>query len=166
MDSRNITIAAYSAADHAVLLRLLLELHNTYFHQHATAQIQELRREQHIEKSYDDYLHMLDEHTGGTWYALMAKTAANENVGFIIGSLETDESLALGKMGRFEDWYVIPGYRGCGIGMRLYTELEKWFRGKGCQQVVSDTWHENEPSIKAHLKAGFFVSGIMFGKKL
>ena len=74
MDSHNITIAAYTPADHSALLGLLLELHNIYFHQNAATQIQELRRENHIEKSYDDYLHMLDEHMGDAWYALMAKT--------------------------------------------------------------------------------------------
>ena len=84
----------------------------------------------------------------------------------IIGSISEDEELVLGKIGQFEDWFVEPDARGNGAGMLLYHELEKWFKEKGCQQVGSDTWQGNQLSIKAHERAGFFVSGVKFSKKL
>jgi aminoglycoside 6'-N-acetyltransferase I len=32
---------------------------------------------------------------------------------------------------------------------------ENWIREKGCTEVASDTWLENEPSIRAHVKMGY-----------
>ena len=108
----------------------------------------------------------MNESDDDTWKIYLATTPENKPVGFIIGSIERDEYLVKGNIGKFEDWFVGPEYRGNGIGVALYNQLEKWFKRKGCQQVMSDTWQGNELSIKAHKKLGFFVSGVMFGKKL
>ena len=32
---------------------------------------------------------------------------------------------------------------------------ENWAREKGCTEMASDTWLDNEPSIRAHLKMGY-----------
>jgi aminoglycoside 6'-N-acetyltransferase I len=32
---------------------------------------------------------------------------------------------------------------------------EDWAREKGCTEMASDTWLENEASIAAHLKMGY-----------
>jgi aminoglycoside 6'-N-acetyltransferase I len=32
---------------------------------------------------------------------------------------------------------------------------ENWIREKGCTEVASDTWLDNEPSIRAHVKMGY-----------
>jgi aminoglycoside 6'-N-acetyltransferase I len=32
---------------------------------------------------------------------------------------------------------------------------ENWVREKGCTEVASDTWLDNEPSIRAHLNMGY-----------
>ena len=97
---------------------------------------------------------------------MLATTESSAVVGMIIGSISEDDELVMGKIGQFEDWYVVPSSRGNGIGVQLYQQLEKWFKEKGCQQVCSDTWEGNELSIKTHKKMGFFVSGIRFSKKL
>ena len=166
MKSDNIEISTDTAANRAELLRLLLELQSTYFFQNASLQIQELQQEKDIKKTYEDYVNFLDEKKDGTWLTLIAKSTTNDVVGFIIGSIETDDDFVLGKIGKVEDWFVEQQARGQGIGMKLYNELEKWFIENGCKQVRSDTWQGNELSIKAHGQSGFFISGISFGKKL
>jgi GNAT superfamily N-acetyltransferase len=89
-----------------------------------------------------------------------------DSIGFIIGSIQEDNSFILDKAGIVEDWFVDESYRGEGIGLKLYQELEKWFILKKCKQVCSETWQGNELSINSHFKNGFFISGVTFGKKL
>lgn len=166
MTPNKIKILKYKMSDRLALLRLLLELHSTYFFQNASPQIQELQQERDLEKSYGNYLDFVDKKKDGTWLILVAKSATDDVVGFIIGSIETDNSLVLSKIGKFEDWFVEQQFRGQGIGIKLYNELEKWFIEKGCKQVHSETWQGNELSIKTHLQSGFFIAGVSFGKKL
>jgi RimJ/RimL family protein N-acetyltransferase len=166
MEANSFSIVEYKTSDAPQLLRLLLELHDTYFHKNASKQIQEIGKEKDIRKSYEDYINLINESNDGNWKILLATSSENKIIGFIIGSIEKDEYLVNGAIGKFEDWYMEEQYRGKGIGIKLYNELEKWFKEKGFKQVMSDTWDGNELSIKAHKKLGFFVSGVMFGKKL
>lgn len=161
-----ITITNYTISDHAELLRLLLELQSTYFNQSSSSELREVRQDKNIRKSYDDYLNYVEKIKDDTWKIFLAKSGSDKVVGFIIGSIETDEDMVLGNMGKIEDWFVEEKLRETGIGKELYGKLEKWFIEKGCQQVLSDTWHGNELSIRAHHRLGFFTSGIMFAKKL
>lgn len=55
-----------------------------------------------------------------------------------------------------EAWYVREGYRGRGVVEIMTRAAEDWARGKGCTEMASDTWLDNEPSIRAHLKMGFY----------
>jgi GNAT superfamily N-acetyltransferase len=160
-----IKVTTYKATDHPEVLRLLLELHSTYFSQIAPPQIQELQVEKDIKKAYEKYLYYVTHHKP-SWQILVAKTAENKTIGFIIGSVETDNTLEISKIGKCEDWYVEPEYRGFGIGMKLFNEMEKWLIKKGCKRVHSETWQGNELSINAHVRAGFFISGVTFSKKL
>jgi len=160
-----ITITKFKATDHSELLRLLLELHSTYFGQVAAPQIQELQVEKDIKKAYEKYLYYVEHHKN-QWKTLVAKTAGNRVVGFIIGSIEIDNSLEISTIGKCEDWFVEPEFRGLGIGKQLYDKLEKWLVKKGCKRVHSETWQGNELSINAHLRSGFFISGVTFSKKL
>jgi ribosomal protein S18 acetylase RimI-like enzyme len=166
MATNEIEISRYTASDRSELLQLLLELHSTYFFQNASPQVQELQQENDLKKSYETYLDFIDEKKDVTWLTLIAKSTTNNMVGFIIGSIETDDDFVLGKIGKVEDWFVEQQFRGQGIGIQLYNQLEKWFIENRCKQVRSDTWHGNELSIKAHQQSGFFISGISFGKKL
>jgi GNAT superfamily N-acetyltransferase len=165
MAANRIDISRYAMFDRSELLRLLLELQSVYFFQNASGQIQELRQERDLKKSYESYLDFI-EMNDATWLSLLAKSGPGTAVGFIIGSIETDDSLVLGKIGKCEDWFVEQPFRGHGIGMQLYGELEKWFLENGCHQVYSDTWQGNELSIKAHQQLGFFISRVSFSKKL
>jgi ribosomal protein S18 acetylase RimI-like enzyme len=166
MEENKILVSAYTSAEHSAVLNLLLELHSTYFIQSTTLSIQQIHQEHNLKKSYEEYLDSVTNNKDGNWLTLIAKSEFNNVVGFIIGSIETDDALLLNKIGKFEDWFVSKSHRGQGIGMKLYQELEKWFVEKGCKQVRSETWQGNELSIKAHQQLGFFISGISFSKKL
>jgi len=160
------SISNYSPADHAELLKLLLQLHMSYFKDNAPIQYQELRKEKGIKNSYENYLHGIENNKDGTWKVLVAKTDAGQIAGFIIGSITKDENLVLENIGKLEDWFVEPEFRESGTGLNLYNELEKWFKEKGCRQVQSGSWEGNDLSLAAHKKAGFFISEISFSKKI
>ena len=167
-----VSIIPYTPAYSSELLRLLLELHNNYFSKHASAQLQELKQEKNINKSYEYYISLLNDSVlhekkkGDNWKVFLAISPANKVVGFIVGSTEHYGDYVYSEVGKFEDWYVEDEFRNKGVGKKLYHELENWFRKKGCQQIISDTWNGYEASIEAHKELGFFVSGISFSKKL
>ena len=163
--TQNIKIVKYKSTEKQELLRLLLDLHGTYFQTIAPPEIQELQVEKDMRKAYERYI-FFAENNKTSWHILLAKTPGKLAVGFIIGSIETDNTLEISRIGKCEDWYVEPEYRGSGIGMKLYNELEKWLIKKGCKRVHSETWQGNELSINAHLRSGFFISGVTFSKKL
>jgi aminoglycoside 6'-N-acetyltransferase I len=58
-------------------------------------------------------------------------------------------------VGYLEGWYVDEDLRGQGIGKALMQAAEDWARSLGITEMASDTWLDNEISIKAHLAAGY-----------
>lgn len=60
-------------------------------------------------------------------------------------------------VGYVEGWFVAPEHRGQDLGRALMTAAEEWARGKGCLEMASDTWIDNEPSQRAHQALGFEV---------
>jgi len=78
-------------------------------------------------------------------------------VAFIEVSLRTyAEGCASSPVGYIEAWYVDPHVRGQKLGRDLIHTAEAWAREKGCTEMASDTWLENENSIAAHLKMGYY----------
>jgi aminoglycoside 6'-N-acetyltransferase I len=51
--------------------------------------------------------------------------------------------------------YVQEDYRGKRIAGIMTQAAENWIREKGCTEVASDTWLDNQPSIRAHLNMGY-----------
>lgn len=58
-------------------------------------------------------------------------------------------------VGYIEGWYVDADLRGAGIGKMLVQAAEEWARSQGLTEMASDTWLENDVSIRAHLKMGY-----------
>lgn len=58
-------------------------------------------------------------------------------------------------VGYIEGWYVYPDLRGSGVARSLVEAAENWARERGCTEMASDTWLDNEASIRAHLKLGY-----------
>ena len=60
-------------------------------------------------------------------------------------------------VGYLEGWLVVEAYRGNGIGRQLLAAAEDWARSRGCVEMASDTWIENELSQSCHQALGFEV---------
>jgi len=65
------------------------------------------------------------------------------------------ESCETSPVGYIEAWYVDLHVRGQKLGKDLIHTAEEWAREKGCSEMASDTWLDNEASIAAHLKLGY-----------
>lgn len=69
---------------------------------------------------------------------------------------EYGEGCETSPVGYIEAWFVYPHFRNKGVAGVLAIAAEDWARGKGCTEMASDTWLDNEASIRAHLKHGYF----------
>ena len=79
------------------------------------------------------------------------------SVGMLEAQLrEYGEGCETSPVGYIEAWFVFPDSRGRGIAGALSRAVEDWARSKGCTEMASDTWLDNEASIHAHLKMGYF----------
>jgi len=65
------------------------------------------------------------------------------------------EGCETSPVGYIEGWFVYPEVRGKGIAGALTQAAEDWARQRGCTEMASDTWLDNEASIRAHLKLGY-----------
>ena len=85
--------------------------------------------------------------------------AFNENgqpVGFIeIGLRSFAEGCGTSPVGYIEAWFVGELVRGQKLGRDLVQTAELWARERGCSEMASDTWLENDASIAAHLRLGY-----------
>ena len=65
------------------------------------------------------------------------------------------EACETSPIGYIEGWFVYPEFRGSGVAGALTQAAENWAREKGCTEMASDTWLDNEASIRAHAKLGY-----------
>ncbi|MBV6449299.1 MAG: Aminoglycoside N(6')-acetyltransferase type 1 [Anaerolineales bacterium] len=98
--------------------------------------------------------------------------AAREDGG-LVAFVETSlrdyaEGCQTSPVGYIEAWFVDEGVRGQKLGREMIAAAENWAREKGCTEMGSDTWLDNEASINAHLKTGYFEADrlVHFIKKL
>jgi aminoglycoside 6'-N-acetyltransferase I len=78
-----------------------------------------------------------------------------------VGLIETrireyGEGCETSPVGYIEAWFVQENLRGKGIAGALTQAAENWAREKGCTEMASDTWLDNESGIRAHLKVGYY----------
>ena len=86
---------------------------------------------------------------------------ASDSHGKLIGFVEAGlrayaEGCETSPVGYIEAWYVDPHVRGQKLGRDMLYTAEQWAREKGCTEMASDTWLENDVSIAAHLKLGYW----------
>ena len=100
----------------------------------------------------------LDERLVDPDYAVfVASTAEGQLVAFVeVGLRDHGEGCETSPVGYIEAWFVGEYVRGQKLGRDLIHAAEEWARGKGCAEMASDTWLENEASIAAHLKLGYW----------
>ncbi len=65
------------------------------------------------------------------------------------------EGCVTAPVGYIEGWFVDEDLRGKGYGHQLVRTAEDWARSQGLKEMGSDTWLENEVSIRAHLAMGY-----------
>ena len=98
--------------------------------------------------------------------------AFNDNaqpVGFIEVGLRTyAEGCETSPVGYIEAWFVGIHVRGQKVGRSLMEAAEKWAWERGCTEMASDTWLENETGIAAHLRMGYYEADrlVHFVKRL
>ena len=100
----------------------------------------------------------LDERLVDPDYAIfVASNAEGQLVAFVeVGLRDHGEGCETSPVGYIEAWFVGEYVRGQKLGRELIHAAEEWARGKGCAEMASDTWLENEASIAAHLKLGYW----------
>jgi len=87
----------------------------------------------------------------------IASRADGKLVAFIEASLrEYAEGCETSPVGYIEAWYVDENIRGQKLGREMMSTAENWARKKGCTEMASDTWLDNEVSIAAHMKMGYY----------
>lgn len=98
---------------------------------------------------------------------------ASREDGGLVAFVETSlrdyaEGCQTSPVGYIEAWFVDENVRGQKLGAEMILAAENWAREKGCTEMASDTWLENEASINAHLKTGYFEADrlVHFMKKL
>jgi len=99
----------------------------------------------------------LDDKLANPDYAVFVASSGNEgSIAFIEAGLRNyAEGCETSPVGYIEAWYVDAHLRGQKLGRALIRAAEHWAREKGCTEMASDTWLENEASITAHLKLGY-----------
>lgn len=76
--------------------------------------------------------------------------------GFLEGGLRKyAEGCDTSPVGYIEGWFVDEDLRGQGVGGALVQAMEAWAREQGYKEIASDTWLDNETSIRAHLALGY-----------
>ena len=99
----------------------------------------------------------------------VASDSQGQLIGFVEAGLrDYGEGCETSPVGYIEAWYVDPHVRGQKLGRDLVHTAEQWAREKGCTEMGSDTWFENEASIQAHYKLGYWEVGrlVHFVKRL
>ena len=105
-----------------------------------------------------DYLSFdLDDRLADPDYAVFVASRGEESLSAFIeaGLRDYAEGCESSPVGYIEAWYVDEHLRGQKLGRELILVAERWAREKGCTEMASDTWLENEASITAHLKLGY-----------
>jgi aminoglycoside 6'-N-acetyltransferase I len=86
---------------------------------------------------------------------------AESDDGTVCGFLEVSirheyvEGASSSPIGYLEGWFVLPNWRGLGIGKQLVRQAELWVVASGCYELASDSLADNNDSIAAHVSCGF-----------
>jgi len=93
----------------------------------------------------------------GRNFLLVAKNR-NRLVGFACASVPHDYPLDVSEfVGLIDDVYVLPEFRGRGIGKRLVVESLKKMKDKGVNTVRLTVLTENKTAIKLYEQLGFRI---------
>ena len=99
----------------------------------------------------------LDDKLADSDYVVFVASRGDEGLAAFVeaGLRDHGEGCETSPVGYIEAWYVDEHLRGQKLGRELILAAEGWAREKGCREMASDTWLENEASITAHLRLGY-----------
>lgn len=105
----------------------------------------------------DDYLLFdMDEVLASDTDLICMAFVKGQPAGMIEASIrEYAEGCESSPVGYIEAWFVTGEFRRTGVAGALVKVAENWAREKGCTEMGSDTWLDNEASIRAHEKLGY-----------
>jgi aminoglycoside 6'-N-acetyltransferase I len=88
--------------------------------------------------------------------AFLAHAPDGLPVGFLEVSIRlTAEGCRPGRIGYIEGWYIDPDWRGKGLGAALVARAETWASERGCIEMASDAYADNQGSRVAHQHLGY-----------
>jgi aminoglycoside 6'-N-acetyltransferase I len=85
----------------------------------------------------------------------------SDTIGFIYLGIRTDyvEGSDTSPVGYVEGIYVKPGNRRKGVAFQMLAAGELWLKEKGCTQIGSDIYIDNQVSYDFHTRIGFKEAG-------
>jgi aminoglycoside 6'-N-acetyltransferase I len=117
------------------------------------------------ESSIEEHRRELDAilHSGMYGTLPMTILVSHDEDGALTGFLEVglrshaDGCDTAQSVGFVEGWFVHEIFRKQGIGRELMLSAEEWARKQGCREIASDTWIDDERSLRSHEALGFEV---------
>jgi aminoglycoside 6'-N-acetyltransferase I len=105
--------------------------------------------------------HLLGHGMNGTLPVVIFVSCEEEGTltGFLEAGLRShaDGCNPIHPVGFVEGWFVHESFRNRGIGKLLMRFAEDWARARGCIEMASDTWINDEGSVHAHESLGFEI---------
>ncbi|MFO3703523.1 aminoglycoside 6'-N-acetyltransferase [Xanthomonas codiaei] len=88
---------------------------------------------------------------------LLVVDEADAELGFAEVSVRHDyvNGTDSAPVGFLEGWYVMPAWRGRGLGRALVAAAAEWTRDRGCAELASDARLEDSGAQAAHAACGF-----------
>ena len=87
---------------------------------------------------------------------LLVRDPDDEAIGFIEVSLRNVVDGCLGgPVGYIEGIYLVPNWRGLGLGPAMIEAAATWFRAQGCRDMATDAELDNEDAQQFWSELGF-----------
>ena len=150
----NITYREYTDQDKNTLLELGKKLDE---HARAMDPMQRIKNFPGLaERVLEDNLKNVSKYQGKIWLA----EDSGKAIGYIVGVIwEQSESnkLEIGPhtLGEVLDIYIDEGYRSQGLGTKMLSMMEAYFKEKGCDSMCISLFAPNEIAQEAYKKFGF-----------
>jgi ribosomal protein S18 acetylase RimI-like enzyme len=110
-------------------------------------------RTEHLRKIFRKYFKSLLGKKNSVFFVAEER---GELIGSVLGKEGKDPPVFKEtRIGYIGDFYVKPGFRGKGVGKKLFAELKKWFRQKKFRHIEIGYYSQNKKAKKLYLGMGF-----------
>ena len=82
-------------------------------------------------------------------------TVGQQVVGHLLGAFAGPSEMWVAPRADLVSMYVMPDWRGQGVGSRLVEGFVSWARGRGASQLRVKAYTANEGAIRFYLRHGF-----------